>query len=88
MPDSHLGDLPLTFSNFVISLAGSAMMYLGDTPHPISGTTEVNVPLAKNTIDVLVMLQEKTKGNLDEEEQAMLDTLVSELQSHMAAHKS
>ena len=80
--------LPVTFSSFVVSLAGSAMMHLGEAPHPGTGKTESNLPLAKNTIDLLTLLQEKTKGNLDGEETELLTTLVNELSSKYEGMKS
>ena len=79
MSESSQRALPVTFSSFVVSLAGSAMMHLGEAPHPATGKTEPNLPLARNTIDLLSLLQDKTSGNLDEEEQTLLKTLVNEL---------
>lgn len=79
MTESPERFLPVTFSSFVVSLAGSAMMHLGEAPHPGTGQTESNLPLAKNTIDLLSLLKEKTQGNLDGEETALLNALVDEL---------
>ena len=81
MSDSSQRALPVTFSSFIVSLAGSAMMHLGEAPHPGTGQIEANPPLARNTIDLLSLLQEKTKGNLDDEEKGLLNTLVVELNS-------
>ena len=61
------------------------MMHLGEASHPGTGTTEINLPLARNTIDLLSLLQDKTKGNLDEEENGLLNTLVVELNSKFDA---
>ena len=72
-------DLPVNFSSFVISLASSAMTHLGEAAHPETGQSEVMLPLAKNTIDLLALFQEKTEGNLDEDEKKLLETLVYEL---------
>jgi hypothetical protein len=72
-------DLPISFSSFVVSLASSAMLHLGETAHPETGTTTPNLPLARQTIAVLAILQEKTKGNLDEEESQLLGTLLDDL---------
>jgi hypothetical protein len=55
------------------------MMHLGEAPHPGTGKSEPDLLLAKNTIDLLVLLQDKTKGNLEQEEQVLLNTLVDEL---------
>ena len=61
------------------------MMHLGEASHPGTGKTEINLPLARNTIDLLSLLQDKTKGNLDEEENGLLNTLVVELNSKFDA---
>jgi hypothetical protein len=71
--------LPITFSSFVVSLAGSAMMHLGEAPNPGTGKASQNLPLARNTIDLLAMLEAKTTGNLDDEEKKLLDALLGEL---------
>ena len=58
-------DLPRTdFTTFVLSLSHSALMHLGEAPNPESGRVEKNLPLARQTIDLVAMLDEKTKGNL------------------------
>jgi hypothetical protein len=74
-------NLPVDFSALIISLAGSAMMHLGAAPNPATGEKSVNLVLARNTIDVLGMLKEKTTGNLDEEESKLLETMLYELRS-------
>ncbi len=74
-------ELPLSFSSFVISLASSAMVHLGEAPDPGTGTTSVDLPLARNTIDLLGVLKSKTQGNLDEEEARLLDALVHDLRT-------
>lgn len=65
--------LQVSFSSFVVGLATSAMGHLGEGPG-----SSVDLELARNTIDVLGILQEKTKGNLDEEESRLLETLLYE----------
>jgi hypothetical protein len=67
------------FSTFVITLSTSAMLYLGAIPDPDGNKVEVNLPMAKHSIDLLVMLREKTKGNLTAEEQKLLDQMVYDL---------
>ncbi len=67
------------FSTFVITLSTSAMLYLGEIPDPDGKQIEVNLPMAKHSIDLLVMLREKTKGNLTAEEQKLLDQMVYDL---------
>ena len=71
-------ELPVSFSSFVISLAGSAMVQLGEAPDPSSGRKERNLALARNTIDLLGVLKAKTEGNLDDEEKRLLDSVLYE----------
>lgn len=79
---SDHGDVPnVNFSIFVSSLASSAMVHLGQTPDPDTGKREVDLALARSTIDALGMLQEKTRGNLDTEEQALIVSLLAELRA-------
>ena len=68
-----------TFSTFVLSLASSALVQLGEVPDPSSGEKHEDIALAKHTIDVLAMLQEKIKSGLDGEENRLLDGLLYEL---------
>jgi len=70
----------LDFSTFVLSLATSAFHHLRLVPDPETGALpELNLPLARQTIDTLEMLQEKTRGNLDEEERKLLESLLYEV---------
>jgi hypothetical protein len=68
------------FSTFIMSLTSSAFYHLGDMPDPSTGKKEVNLPAVQQTIDMLIMLREKTKGNLKEDEKKLLEQLVYELQ--------
>ena len=79
--DTTAPELPqVDFSNFVLSLAATAMVQLGMVPDPESGqTVEPNLPIAKHTIDTLALLREKTQGNLDDEEEKLLDSMLYEL---------
>ena len=71
---------PIDFYTFVLSLGSSALMHLGDAPHPETGETlPTNLPVAHQTIDILVMLQEKTSGNLTPAEAKFLDNLLTDL---------
>ena len=78
-PQAHA--LPaLDFSTFVLSLATSALYHMRLVPDPEKGELpELNLPLARQTIDTLEMLQEKTRGNLDEEERKLLESLLYEV---------
>jgi hypothetical protein len=74
LPPSGKLELPkLDFSTFVMSVLGSAFVHLGDAPDPETGVgAEPNLLLARQDIDLLALLQEKTKGNLDGEEERVL----------------
>lgn len=73
------GELPgLDFSTFVLSVIGSAYVHLGDAPGP-EGHPEKNLQLARQDIDLLGLLQEKTKGNLSGKEEALLDQALCDL---------
>jgi hypothetical protein len=64
---------PVTFATFVVSLATSAMRHLGEGPE-----AELELDLAKQSIDLLGVLHEKTKGNLDEDEARLLEAVLYE----------
>ncbi len=80
-PSSPPGALPrIDFSTFVLSLATSALYHLGMTEGPEGAPAgEANLPLARQTIDTLEMLQEKTRGNLDDDETKLLQSVLYEL---------
>lgn len=70
----------IDFYTFILSLGSSAFMYLGDAPHPETGEpVPSNLPLAKQTIDLLDMLHEKTRGNLTPEEEKFMENLLTDL---------
>ncbi len=69
----------MDFSGFILSLNASALIHLGDIPDPQSMERSVNRPAVKHTIDILELLSEKTKGNLTEEEQKLLDDVLYDL---------
>ena len=78
-PPGSPPELPtLDFSTFVLSIIGSAYVHLGDAPSP-DGREEQNLILAHQDIDLLSLLQEKTKGNLDAGERKMLDSTLHDL---------
>jgi hypothetical protein len=76
-----------TFTTFVLSLASSGLVQLGEVPDPDSGKTELNLGLAKHTIDLLSMLQEKTRTGLDAEESRLLEGLLYELRMKFVMKK-
>ena len=79
--DAASGALPrIDFATFVLSLAASAMMHLGQMPGPDGEKRErADLAMAQQTIDTLEMLQEKTRGNLDEKEIQLLQSVLYEL---------
>jgi hypothetical protein len=69
----------LNFATFIFSLNSSALVQLGMIEDPMTGEKIKNLPLAKQTIDILSMLEEKTRGNLDVDEAAMLKNILYDL---------
>lgn len=63
---------PVTFSSFVISLGSSSLMLMGEQLDPQQPSIPVNLPQAKEIIDLLSVLEDKTKGNLTSDEQTVL----------------
>jgi hypothetical protein len=73
-----MGDL--SFTTFVVSLASSAAIHFGDLPDPSTGEpVEVNLEGAAQMIDILALLEEKTRGNLTLEERQVLEQVLYEL---------
>lgn len=70
---------PVDFSTFVLSLASTALIQMGVAPHPETGKQEKEPDLARETIDLLGLLREKTKGNLTEEETKFFDAVLYDL---------
>jgi len=69
----------VTFSSFVLSLSTTVMYHLGDFPDPTTKKAERNLAAAKQTIDMLSMLRNKTTGNLDTDEKQLLEGILYEL---------
>ena len=80
-------EFEMNFSTFVMSLTSSAFYYLGDVADPETGEMHENLPAVKQTIDILIILKDKTKNNLDKEEDKLLEQLIYELQTKYAAKK-
>jgi hypothetical protein len=70
---------PIDFSTFVLSLATSAMVNLGEVPAPEGNEVKVDLIAAKQIIDILGVLADKTRGNLDESEDKLLQSLLYDL---------
>jgi len=74
----------IDFATFVLSLAASALHHMGvDATLTDDSEPEKNLPLARQTVDTLAMLEEKTRGNLVEEEEELLRSLLYELRMHI-----
>jgi hypothetical protein len=69
----------INFATFVFSLNSSALVQLGMMEDPMTGQKTKNLPLAKQTIDVISMLEEKTRGNLTADEAAMIKNILYDL---------
>lgn len=69
----------LSFSTFVLGLASSALIHLGEAPNPETGTASVNLVLARQSLDLLELLRQKTRGNLTIEEEQLFTTLLTDL---------
>jgi hypothetical protein len=69
----------LNFATFVISLSTQALMHLGEIPDPMTNEPLRDLPAAQNMIDILGMLQDKTRGNLDQNEESLLRSILFDL---------
>ncbi len=75
-------ELPtIDFATFLVSLSHSALVDLGDAPHPDSGSVQAHLAMAKQTIDLLGLLEEKTHGNLTGAEERLLTQVLFELRT-------
>ncbi len=77
----HMGeaDAPVTFSTFILGLSTQALFHLGEIADPTTGRPEQDLPAAKQVIDILGILSEKTRNNLQEAEQSLLDSMLYDL---------
>jgi hypothetical protein len=78
--NTESGEMTQKFIEFVMMQAQNAMLFLGQIPHPQSGKPEVNLDVAKMFIDQLLMIREKTRGNLNGDETGVLNNAISSLQ--------
>lgn len=69
----------IDFPTFVLSLGTGALIHMGLAPDPMTGKAEKNLELAKQNIDILGLIQEKTRGNLSEDEKQLLESLLTEV---------
>jgi hypothetical protein len=74
------GPLPeIDFTNFILSLSTSALIQLGEIQDPFTQKSTKNLPLAKQTIDLIGMVREKTKGNLSPDEERIIEHVLYDL---------
>ncbi|HEX9508061.1 MAG TPA: DUF1844 domain-containing protein [Myxococcales bacterium] len=69
----------IQFSTFLLGLASTALIHLGQSPHPEGGAPATNMVLARQSLDLLAMLREKTEGNLSAEEDKLFQDLLADL---------
>jgi hypothetical protein len=69
----------VNFSSFLLSLSSSSLLHLGEIADPQSGAKKKDLALAKQSIDIISLLKDKTKGNLTPEEENLLDHLLYDL---------
>ena len=73
------GAEPIGFDTFVLGLASTALIHLGEGPDPDTGSVKVNLVLAKQSLDLLEMLFHKTKGNLTPDEERLFQSVLTDL---------
>jgi len=69
----------ITFSSFILSLSSSALFHFGEIPDPVTNNKQKNIELAKQTIDILGLLEKKTVNNLEKDEANLLENLLYDL---------
>ncbi len=86
--DSHWNEVPpppADFTALVVSLASSAYLHLGEIPDPEGKEPKLNLEVARHTIDMLAMLRDKTKGNLNKDESSILERFLYDLRLKFVA---
>ena len=84
----QLREIPADFSSLILSLAAGAHSGLGLAPHPMSGKLEKNLSQAKYNIDLLAVLEEKTRGNLTPEEAQLVQAILYDLRMRFVEAQS
>ena len=74
-----MSDAPIAFDTFVLGLASTAFIHLGVAPNPETGRSERNLGLARQSLELLSLLKEKTRGNLTPEEEQFFTQLLTDL---------
>jgi hypothetical protein len=78
-PQQGAADTAITFSTFLMGLASTTLIHLGVAPNPETGKAERSLAMARQSLDLLGMLHQKTRGNLTAEEQQLFDNLLADL---------
>ena len=79
LAEEAAGDEEMSFETLIFSLSTSALLQLGMAPNPETGKLDADLPAAKQTIDILEILREKTKGNLSQDESGLLEECIHDL---------
>jgi len=77
--ESSPADEPVTFSTFVLGLSTQALLHLGEIPNPLTRAVERDLVAAKQVIDILAILREKTRNNLEPSEDSLLESMLYDL---------
>jgi hypothetical protein len=80
------GELTMDFSAFILSLNASSLIHMGEIPDPESRSRSVNIPAARHTIEILEIIKDKTAGNLDTDEDKLLDDILYTLRLKFLQH--
>ena len=84
-----MSETQLSFTAFVLSLASTAAIHFGDLPDPVSGErSKLNLEGASQMIEILTLLEEKTRGNLTAEERQVLEQILYELRMRFVEAKA
>lgn len=84
MQESH-GSSVINFSTFVMGLASTTLIHLGDAPNPETGKRALNLELARQSLDLLAILQTKTRGNLEPDESKLFENVLADLRLRFVA---
>jgi len=76
---------PIDFASYIFSFYTESLMFLGELPNPITNKTEEDLNAARDAVDLLGMLKEKTKGNLTADEDQLLDKLLFDIRMKFMA---
>ena len=77
--DSSSPEGPISFGAFILGLASSALIHLGEAPNPETNTTGVDLTLARQSLDLLDLLRTKTRGNLSSDEEQLFTSMLTDL---------